>query len=1547
MRFARSYNTLYRILCLFAGVLIFSDANVLAQPVANFTIATGYAASGCPPHTVKFQNQSTGATSYLWEFSVSAPNTSIQQDPQWVFYSPGKYTVKLTAYNGSQNNTMTKTFYITVHDTPKADFVATPTAGCAKLPVVFTNLTSGTNSYQWVFQGGTPNTSSSVSPAIDYETGGSFQVTLKATNTHGCVSSKTKTNYINIKPRPVVTFTSTDTIFCGGSGSASFTSDVTGNGPFTYLWNFGTLGSNVANPVNIPFYSPPATHTVRLTVTDANGCKDSLVKPDYIKFKKPKAGFQAPANVCEGVPVNFVNTTTPCFDSAKWYLDVTDSSTAINPIHAYMTPGPRMIKMITWCNGCSDTISKQITVNPLPVVDFTMKPDSPCPPPVNIQFIANATYSTYLWTFGSVLSKDAPTSNAASPYRNYTNTGFDSVTLKVVTAQGCSASITKNKGVRIDSAGAGIYILSKSSLCAPITVKFGASVRSDIDPDPDSIKIPGVFQYDYPYGKPGIKTYEWTFHDGTKDYTANPVKTYTEAGAWPVYLRITTVNGCVVDGYMPMNVGKKPSPSFTGPDRICQKDFLVLTNTTPQPFTKSGWDFGGPGVGSAAQGIWKYSLPGTYKVTFNALYYDCPGDPIEKTVIVDSPAAYDSIAFFCHRDSTKYVKFFNKSIGATSWEWDFGDGQTSVEMNPLHKYPASGQYHVRLRAYNANSNCYADDTFTINILNISLDITTPDTTICLRDTIPVTGMMYGSKAKAYAFVMNSSFQENITPNKVRVSFPDTGFYNVTLFAKDEHGCEHSYTKTRYIFVSRPYANFSANPPLGCTPLTVNLIDQSKVPAGATITNRYWTLGGSTNPVISASNATAVTSYLNNGAYNVKLVVTDNVGCKDSLEIASYINAYKPSAGFVVKDTLCWNTPATFLNNSTNYTKTYWDFGDDSVSSATNPDHKYLQVGTYTVRLIVEDNYGCSDTVTKKIAVTKPEPAFTMSDTAGVCTPLIINFTNNTTGPNEPAYTYLWDFGNGQSPGKNPTNAFVTPGEYKITLIATTPWGCQDSVKTSAWVYGFSGSLAYGPKKGCIPLEVTFTPVNLFNIPKVIWDFTDGNVMSTSQLVPVKHTYYKSGAFLPKLILEDVDGCKTTSEGLDTIKVDESWANFTFGAACVNEEMNLFDSSKALFSVINRWNWYFEGTDTSMKKNPEYIYTSPGQYNVRLIVSSSNSCKDTIEKLVTVHPQPVIDAGTDTTICLKDSATLMPLGGISYIWTPPLYLSCDTCPNPLTGPPKRQVYTVRGTDANGCSNTDTVAVSIKTKVEAFVAAGGEICDKDTFRLSAWGAHTYQWKPSESLDNSLVSGPLATPHTTTEYIVVAYEGRCIPDTNSVKVIVHPLPDVKAEGAKTIVAGNTADLRASGNLIRRFQWTPSENLTCSDCAFPTARPYETTTYTVRVYTDFGCVDSDKVTVTVLCDQSQLFIPNTFTPNGDGQNDVFYPRGTGMDKVKSFRIYNRWGEVVYQRAAFNLNDEGSGWDGTYKGNQLPPDVFVWVLEAQCDDEKVLTLKGDVTIIR
>jgi gliding motility-associated-like protein len=217
----------------------------------------------------------------------------------------------------------------------------------------------------------------------------------------------------------------------------------------------------------------------------------------------------------------------------------------------------------------------------------------------------------------------------------------------------------------------------------------------------------------------------------------------------------------------------------------------------------------------------------------------------------------------------------------------------------------------------------------------------------------------------------------------------------------------------------------------------------------------------------------------------------------------------------------------------------------------------------------------------------------------------------------------------------------------------------------------------------------------------------------------------------------------------------------------------------------------------------------------------------------------------------------------------------------------------------------------------------------------------------LSNQHAEDPLASPPYTTTYMAIAQLGSCQPDTQYVNVTIYPLPTVNAGPDQRLLAGSQAQLNATGTLIHKYMWEPAYTINCDSCASPIASMSVTTTYTITVTSIHGCQNSDSVTIHLFCDNSQLFIPNSFTPNGDGKNDVFYPRGKGVSTIKSFRIYNRWGELMFQREGIELNDESNAWDGTFNGATPRPDVYVWVIDAICETGEPLFLKGDVTIIR
>jgi gliding motility-associated-like protein len=150
-----------------------------------------------------------------------------------------------------------------------------------------------------------------------------------------------------------------------------------------------------------------------------------------------------------------------------------------------------------------------------------------------------------------------------------------------------------------------------------------------------------------------------------------------------------------------------------------------------------------------------------------------------------------------------------------------------------------------------------------------------------------------------------------------------------------------------------------------------------------------------------------------------------------------------------------------------------------------------------------------------------------------------------------------------------------------------------------------------------------------------------------------------------------------------------------------------------------------------------------------------------------------------------------------------------------------------------------------------------------------------------------------------------------------------------------------------IATYNWEPQSNLNCTDCPNPAATLTFNAEYTVVVTDTNSCTASDSIYIKTICNDNNYFLPNTFSPNGDGVNDWFYPRGTSLYNIQSMTVFNRWGQMVFQRKDFPANAETMGWDGTFNGKPAPSDAYVYIVEVICDNAQVVILHGSVTLLR
>jgi gliding motility-associated-like protein len=187
----------------------------------------------------------------------------------------------------------------------------------------------------------------------------------------------------------------------------------------------------------------------------------------------------------------------------------------------------------------------------------------------------------------------------------------------------------------------------------------------------------------------------------------------------------------------------------------------------------------------------------------------------------------------------------------------------------------------------------------------------------------------------------------------------------------------------------------------------------------------------------------------------------------------------------------------------------------------------------------------------------------------------------------------------------------------------------------------------------------------------------------------------------------------------------------------------------------------------------------------------------------------------------------------------------------------------------------------------------------------------------------------------------------DVATQPLTVAPLPVITAQNTVIPVGGAIVMPVSYSSGISTYTWTPPDGLNCTNCAIPLAKPKFTTTYHVQVTDSNTCSSEADVLVEVVCREENYFVPNTFSPNGDGMNDVFYPRGRGMASVQSMKIYNRWGQLVFDKRNFPANDPTKGWNGKMGGQPVPPDVYVYMIEFVCENAQVVPMKGNVTLIR
>ncbi len=1589
--------------CCLAVFFLFTGFLAQAQPIADFTATP---TSGCPPLFVKFNDASSGnPTFYRWDLGNGT--ISFLPEPSVTYFNPGQYSVKLYVRNAQGEDSIVKTQYITVYALPTVAFTATPTTGCYPLPVQFTDQSAaGSGSIAtWEWDFGDGNSSTLQNPAHTYTASGNYNVTLRVKNSNGCTRTLTKPQYIQINNGVTANFSNSIPNSCNPPAVINFQNLSTGTGTLSYQWSFGDGGVSAAtNPVYA--YNNTGSYTVTLIVSNATGCSDTIIRTNAITIGSVAASFTSPDSVCVNSPVSFINTSSPVPAAATWSFGDGTTLNTVNAIKVYTSPGIYTVKMVANFGACTDSALKQVTVLDKPTAGFSSTATSSCSAPFTVTFGNGSTGGTsYQWDFG-----DGNTSTDPNPSHTYNTEGSYNVTLIVTNANGCTDTLRRSSFVNIEAPQVQLNNLpvngcapltrqfsatatsvdgivgylwdfgdgNTSTLQNPVhtyntpgtytvslivtttggctdTVTMADAVIAGAKPHANFSATPTttcaknpVFFTDLSTGN--ITQWLWMFGDGSSSGAQNPSHEYQDTGYFDVQL-IVWNNGCPdtvrFNNYVYI---RPPIARFTKSfDCGAPKTFTFTDQSVGAD--QWLWNFGDGTTSTLQNPVHTYADTGNYTITLTVinLASGCDHSTSQPIRIVNEKAAFTATdTIICKGNAITFMALSNVPSDIASYAWDYGDGMTATGMFAVHAYFTSGTYTVRLIITDI-SGCR--DTITklqyirVDGPTAAFNPSVPGS--CLNTAIGFTDHSVGDglhPIQTWIWQYGDGISDTLNAGPFQHTYAGPGSYTVMLKVLDTQGCADSITSSTALIISKPVAAFATIDTVSCPNRPINFTSQS---TGPNLTYA-WDFGDGTT----STGPAPVHAYTTDGLYTVKLVVTDEYGCMDSASKPAYVRIITPIASFDMSDSVSTCPPLVvqFTNTSSVSNTIRWDFGDGTFSQVANPSHFYSYPGIYNVVLTVTGPGGCSDSRQKQIIVRGPRGTFTYNPLTG-CNPVTINFSASTTD----RLSFIWDFNDGTTVPTTDSvisHAYTNPGIYVPKMILVDAAGCQvpitgpDTIRVNGVDARISSSSYTLCDAGYVSLRDSSSSNDV--ITAYEWLFGDGSQSADQHPV---HYYATTGIYYPQLIVTTQTGCKDTAIIAAPVKIVASpqAAIQSTPNGCTPLTVSFTPSLLVADTSAMQWQWNFGNGNTGTGANPPaQLYTNPSTYAVQLFAANSSGCRDTVDYAVEAYRVPVVNAGQDTIICHNSGITITATGADSYTWSPANGLSCINCPSPIATPDSVTNYVVLGRTIHNCTATDTIQVRVQYPFVMNASRGDTLCKGSSVQLFATGADRYAWSPAAGLSNAATAAPTARPSETTTYMVIGSDNRgCFRDTFYVPIKVYPIPVVDAGSDKTVNAGHTVDLiPVTSTDVTSVNWTPTTGIFRTNYPAITVRPKETTEYMVEARNAGGCVARDRVTVFVVCNGANVFIPNTFSPNKDGANDIFFPRGTGLFSIKTMRIFNRWGEIVFEKTNFMPNDANSGWNGTFKGNKLNADVYVYTIDIVCDNSTVLTFKGNITLL-
>ncbi|MBS1763915.1 MAG: PKD domain-containing protein, partial [Bacteroidetes bacterium] len=827
--------------------------------------------SGCVPLTVNFTNTSTNAigASYSWNFGNS--QTSSSANASTTFATAGNYTVWLTV-TSPQGCIDSISQTVTVYDLPTASASTTDTLGCTPHTVHFTNASANATSYLWNFGNGA--TSTAQTPTYTYTSGGTYTVTLIATNANGCKDTFVLPYAIHALQSPTASFNPSSTTGCSPM-TVNFTNTSTQTNGAVYNWNFGNgASSSSENPSNI--YADSGNFVVQLQVMNSNGCMDDTTRNILVNLSPTAIASTADTVGCNPMTSVFTNNSMNATAYIWNFGDGITSSTA-SPSHNYTTAGNYTVTLIAATGaGCLDTLVFPYTihVNQTPVASFTKSVSSGCTPlTVHLNNTSSsASGASYLWNFGN-----GTTSVDANPDVTYNTAGTYTIQLQVTNASGCMD--TTSQTVQVNATPVAIASAVDTTGCAPFLNTFTNN----------STNATG---------------YLWNFGDGATSTAATPSHTYTGAGNYTVTLIAYNASGCSDTLVLPqtIHVYQTPIASFTqSATSGCSPLAVSFNNTSIQEVNATyNWTLGNGSTSALTSPNTIYTDSGNYTITLIVTNAGGCSDSVSHNVYVQPTPIASGFTNDTIGCTPFTVSFTSTSATSDSVIWHFGNGQSAQGANTQFTYTQPGIYQPYLVAYNS-SGC--TDTFRLpktvraNLTPVA-NFSASQTAACAGTSFEFSNLSSDTISPVYQWTIGGF---STTTPAVSIPLVNPGFYTVSLTVTNSNGCSDTEIKNNYIQV------FDTLPPpqdpiysvsvLSDTQVEIKWQNSSALDLGAyklwrldNASGNYVNVYTDNNPTNASMNPES--SYIENGLNTLSNTYTYKLQTLDRCSMALPLNVLK-------------------------------------------------------------------------------------------------------------------------------------------------------------------------------------------------------------------------------------------------------------------------------------------------------------------------------------------------------------------------------------------------------------------------------------------------------------------------------------------------------------------------------------------------------------------------------------------------------------------------------------------------------------------------------